>query len=58
MGSGQRGVEDRLLNSQKHGDGKIHKKRIPAEKSQLSAVVIISPPDLNQIPQDEKGWDP
>ena len=44
------GPEDRLLNRQKHGDGKIHKKSIAREILQFSVVVIISPPDLNQIP--------
>jgi hypothetical protein len=52
------GPEDRQLNRQKHGHGKIHKKSIAREKFQFSVVVIISPPDLNQIPQDKKAWDP
>lgn len=44
------GSEDRLLNRQKHGHGEIYKKGIAREKLQFSMVVIISPPDLNQIP--------
>ena len=49
-------TDDRLLNGQEHGYGKIHEESISTEAFKFFGIVIIPQPDLNKVPQDEEKW--